>query len=190
MGRKLVHELRGNRVILAGVALGVCFILVFYPLSVPGLSFSCSPWVDRSSGRVRKSHLLTPSGGRWEGLAHCHFALCCLSRPQPVQGQRGVIRLQGRWAEEGPWDGWIQTVAEVAMCSWKWARGDISGMLWSLEKYLNPSWPDMYFWPVDRPGKARVSSIKNLLLRTLVNHCLRSSSCFLMIVSFLRYRNI
>lgn len=79
MGRKLVHELRGNRVILAGVALGVCFILVFYPLSVPGLSFSCSPWFDRSSGRVRKSHLLTPSGGRWEGLAHCHLALCCLS---------------------------------------------------------------------------------------------------------------
>lgn len=56
---------------------------------------------------------------------------------------------------------------------------------------VDPSWPDMYFRPVDRPGKARVSSIKDLLLRTLVNHCLRISSCFLMIVvSFLRSRNI
>jgi len=34
MGRKLVPELRGNRVMLAGVALGVCFLLVFYPLFV------------------------------------------------------------------------------------------------------------------------------------------------------------
>ena len=34
MGRKLVHELRGNRVLLAGVALDVCFLLAFYPLFV------------------------------------------------------------------------------------------------------------------------------------------------------------
>lgn len=64
-------------------------------------------------------------------------------------------------------------------------------MLWSLEKYLDPSWPELYFQPVDRPGRARVSSIKDLLLRTLVSHCLRISSRFLMIVvSFLTSRNI